>query len=79
MKIGVNLTEEEAKAFKARKEQELGAGWCVDVYKWQGRWLARAYQKGKHSRGPKPGAKYRSRSEQRQGGTAASASGTASR
>jgi hypothetical protein len=26
MKIGVNLTEEEAKAFKARKEQELGGG-----------------------------------------------------
>ena len=42
MKIGVNLTEEEAKAFKARKEQELGPGWCVDVYQWQGRWLARA-------------------------------------
>ena len=52
MKIGVNLTEEEARAFKAQKEQELGSGWCVDVYKWQGRWLARAYQ-GK--RGPKPG------------------------
>jgi len=79
MKIGVNLTEEEAKAFKARKEQELGAGWCVDVYKCQGRWLARAYRKGKHSRGPKPGTKYRSRSEQRTGGTTASASGAASR
>jgi len=26
MKIGVNLTEEGAKAFKARKEQELGPG-----------------------------------------------------
>ena len=63
MKIGVNLTEKEAKAFKARKEQELGAGWCVDVYKSQGRWLARAYQKGPHSRGPKAGTKYRSRSE----------------
>ena len=79
MKIGVNLTAEEAKAFKARKEQELGVGWCVDVYKWQGRWLARAYQKGKHSRGPKPGTKYRSRSEQRSGGTAASARGAARR
>jgi hypothetical protein len=32
MKIGINLTEEEAKAFKARMEQELGGGWCVDVY-----------------------------------------------
>ena len=79
MKIGVNLTEEEAKAFKAQKEQELGGGWCVDVYKCQGRWLARAYQKGEHSRGPKPGTKYRSRSEQPLGGTAASASGAANR
>jgi hypothetical protein len=35
--------------------QELGGGWCVDVYKWQGRWLSRAYQKGK--RGPKPGVR----------------------
>ena len=78
MKIGVNLTEEEAKAFKARKEQELGVGRCVDVYKCRGRWLARAYQKGPHSRGPKPGTKYRSRSEQRQRGTAASAAGAAS-
>jgi hypothetical protein len=78
MKIGVNLTEEEAKAFKARKEQELGAGWCVDVYKCQGRWLARAYRKGPHSRGPKPGTKYRSGSAKRQGGTAASAAGAAS-
>jgi hypothetical protein len=75
MKIGVNLTEEEAKAFKARKERELGAGWCVDVYRWQGRWLARAYRNG---RGPKKGTKYRVRSEQRPGGTAASASGPAS-
>ncbi len=68
MKIGVNLTAAEAKAFKARKEQELGPGWCVDVYKWQGRWLARAYGKGK--RGPKSGTKYRVRSELRQGGAA---------
>ena len=76
MKIGVNLTAEEAKAFKARKEQELGPGWCVDVCKWQGRWLARAYQ-GK--RGPKPGTKYRCGSQQQNGGTAASsASGAAS-
>ncbi len=59
MKIGVNLTEKEAKAFKARKEKELGPGWCVDVYQSKGRWLARAY---KHKRGPKPGTRYRSRS-----------------
>jgi len=26
MKIGVSLTEQEAKAFKAQKEQELGPG-----------------------------------------------------
>jgi hypothetical protein len=77
MKIGANLTEAEAKAFKAMKEQELGGGWCVDVYQSQGRWLARAYRKGEHSRGPKPGTKYGSLSERRQGGTAASATGTA--
>jgi hypothetical protein len=79
MKIGVNLTEEEAKAFKARKEQELGGGWCVDVYKCQVRWLVRAYRKGKHSRGPKPGTKYRSRSQPPPGGTVPSAGGAANR
>ncbi len=68
MRTGVNLTEEEAKAFQAQKEQEPGAGWCVDVYNWQGRPFARAYQ-GK--RGPKAGTKYRCSSEQRQGGKAA--------
>ncbi len=72
MKIGVNLTAEQAKVFKARKEQELGAGWCVDVYRSRGRWLARAYQKGK--RGPRPGTKYRSRSDQPPAGTCASPS-----
>ena len=41
----------------------------------QGRWLARAYQKGK--RGPKPGAKSLSRSDLPLGGTATSASGSA--
>ena len=76
MKIGVNLTEVQAKAFKARKEQELGPGWCVDVYRCQGRWLARAYQKGK--RGPKPGTKYRSHKEPPLGDTSASASGSTS-
>ncbi len=74
MKIGVNLTEEEAKAFKARKERELGAGWCVDVYRCQGRLVARAYY-GK--RGPKPGTKYRVRSEPPQAGTGASSAGGA--
>ena len=72
MKIGRELTAEEAEALKARIEQELGGGGCVDVYKCRGRWQARAYQKGKHSRGPKPGTKYRSRSEQPPDGTATS-------
>ena len=76
MIIAANLTEEEIKAFKARKEQELGPGSCVDVYRCQGRMIARAYY-GK--RGPKPGTKYRCSGKQRQGGTAASAaSGAAS-
>ena len=69
MIVAANLTEEEIKAFKARKEQELGPGSCVDVYRCQGRLIARVYY-GK--RGPKPGTKYRSSSEQRKGGTAAS-------
>jgi hypothetical protein len=61
---------------QAQEEQELGPGWCVDVYKWQGRSLAQGYQ-GK--RGPKPGTNYRSRSEQQKSGTAASTvSGAAS-
>ena len=72
MIVDASLTEDEMKAFKARKERELGAGWCVDVYRCQGRLVARAYA-GK--RGPKPGTKYRSRSDQRQGGTAGSSAG----
>jgi len=72
MIVAANLTEKEIKAFEARKEQELGPGSCVDVYRCQGRLIARAYC-GK--RGPKPGAKYRSSSEQRKGGTAASTAG----
>ena len=75
MIVDASLTEDEIKAFKARKERELGAGWCVDLYRWQGRWLARAYQNGRR---PKKVTKYRVRSEQRLGGTAASASGLAS-
>jgi len=67
MKIGAKLTEDQAKAFKVRKELELagmcGGQWCVDVYRSGGRWLARAYRVGKHTRGPKPGAKYRPRRE----------------
>jgi hypothetical protein len=72
MIVAANLTEEEIKAFKARKEQELGPGSCVDVYRCQGRLIARAYF-GK--RGPKPGTKYRSSSEPQQGGTAARTAG----
>ena len=72
MIVDASLTEDEMKAFKARRERELGAGWCVDVYRCQGRLVARAYY-GK--RGPKPGTKYRSRSEPRQAGTAASSAG----
>ena len=56
MIVCASLTEDEMKAFKARRERELGAGWCVDVYRCQGRLVARAYY-GK--RGPKPGTKYR--------------------
>jgi hypothetical protein len=68
MIVAANLTEEEIKAFKARKEQELGPGSCVDVYRCQGRMIARAYY-GK--RGPKPGTKYRSHNQQQNGGAAA--------
>ena len=74
MIVDANLTDEEMKAFKARKEQELGLGCCVDVYRCQGRMIARAYY-GK--RGPKPGTKYRCSTERRQGGTAASTAGGA--
>ena len=62
MIVDANLTEEEMKAFKARMEQELGPGSCVDVYRCQGRMIARAYY-GK--RGPKPGTKYRSKCQER--------------
>jgi hypothetical protein len=72
MIVAANLTEEEIKAFKARKEQELGPGSCVDVYWCQGRMVVRAYF-GK--RGPKPGTKYRSSSEQQQHGKATSTAG----
>ena len=45
MRIGANLDEKEAKALKARLEAQLastcGGEWCVEVYRAQGRWLAR--------------------------------------
>ena len=65
VKIGANLDEKEAKALKVRLEAQLantcGGEWCVDVYRSRGRWLARAYRRGEHARGPKPGTKYRQR------------------
>ena len=63
MKIGVNLTETEAKALKARLEAQLGrmcgGGWCVDVYRSGGRWLARAYRRSEHPGKPTRGRGYR--------------------
>ena len=65
MKIAANLDAKDAKALKARLEAELastcGGELCVDVYRSRGRWLARAYRKGEHTRGPKPYTKYRQR------------------
>ena len=65
MKIGANLDEKDAKALKARLEAQLanmcGGEWCVDVYRAKGRWVARAYRRGEHTRGPKPGTKFRPR------------------
>jgi len=72
VKIGANLDEEEAKALKARLEAQLantcGGEWCVDVYRAKGRWLARAYRRGEHARGPKPGTKWRQRKKRKLGG-----------
>jgi hypothetical protein len=65
VKIAANLDEKDAKALKARLEAQLanmcGGEWRVDVYRARGRWLARAYRKGEHTRGPKPGTKHRQR------------------
>ena len=82
MKIAANLDEKDAKALKARLEAQLanqcGGEWCVDVYRAKGRWLARAYRRGEHARGPKPGTKYRPRRKQPHGGSEASGIGGAS-
>ena len=82
VKIAVNLDEKEAKALKAHLEAELtslcGGEWYVDVYRSRGRWLARAYRRGEHPRGPKPGTKYRPRRKQPPGGSEASGTGSAS-
>ena len=72
MIVGASLTEDGMKAFKARRERELGAGWCVEVYRCQGRLVARAYY-GK--RGPKKGAKYRIPSQPPQGAAGVRSSG----
>jgi hypothetical protein len=49
-----------------------GGEWCVDVYRAHGRWVARAYRRGEHARGPKRGTKYRQRRGKSRGGSAAS-------
>ena len=63
MKIGVNLTEAEARALKARLEAGVagmcGGQWCVDVYRSGGRWLARAYRLRERPGKPKRGRGYR--------------------
>jgi hypothetical protein len=52
-----------------------GGEWCVDVYRARDRWLARAYRRGEHARGPKPGTRYRQRRGQRRGGSPESGTG----
>ncbi len=63
VKIGGNLTEEEARALKARLEAQVagmcGGEWCVDVYQSGGRWLARAYPVRKEPGKRKWGRGYR--------------------
>ena len=79
VKIAADLDEKGAKAMKARLEAQLasmcGGEWCVDVYRARGRWLARAYRRGEHTRGPKPGTKYRPRRRQRCGSSPVSGTG----
>ncbi len=82
VKIAANLDEKDAPALKAHLEAELantcGGEWCVDVYRARGRWLARAYRRGEHSRGPKRGTKYHPRRKKPQAGSEASRPGGAS-
>ena len=82
VKMAANLDEKDARALKARLEAQLaslcGDEWCVGVYRAKGRWLARAYRRGEHTRGPKPGTNYRPRCKQPHGGNAASGTGGAS-
>ncbi len=63
VKIGGNLTEDEARALKARLEAQLaamcGGEWCVDVYQSGGRWLSRAYRLRKDPGKRKWGRGYR--------------------
>ena len=72
MKIAGNLNDDDDVAPKTRLEAELagmrGGEWCVDVHRARGRWLARAYRRGEHSRGPKPGTKWRQRKKRKLGG-----------
>ena len=79
VKIAANLDKKDAKALKAHLEAELaslcGGEWCADVYRSRGRWLARAYRRGEHVRGPKPGTKYRPRRKQPHGASPASGTG----
>jgi hypothetical protein len=79
VKTAANLDEKDAKALKGRLEAQLadtcGGEWCVDVYRARGRWLARAYRRDEHARGPKPGTKYRPRRRQPHGGSEASGTG----
>ena len=82
MRKGSYLDEKKAKALKAHLEAELasqcGGEWCVDMYRAKGRWMARAYRRGEHVRGPKPGTKYGPRRKKPHGGSEASDNGGAS-
>jgi hypothetical protein len=79
VEMASNLDEKDAKALKGRLEAQLadtcGGEWCVDVYRARGRWLARAYRRDEHARGPKRGTRYRQRRGQRRGGSPVSGTG----
>ena len=81
VKIGANLSDEGAKALKARFQAQMasqcGGEWCVDVYRAKGRWLARAYPRGEDARGRQPGTKQRKRRRSSPGGSTASGTGGA--